>query len=126
MSAIHWFEIAVSDIERATGFYSMVLGAEIKVMDLTESMGSKLGMIPSRGGIGGALVENSQYDYVPSKAGALVYLTVDDDMDAVLVRAERGGGKILLPKTSLGESDPGFTAWIEDTEGNRVGLYSTQ
>ena len=52
----------------------------------------------------------------------MIYLVVDD-MDASLADAEGAGGKILLLKTGLVEMDPGYTAWIEDMEGNRVGLY---
>ena len=124
MSAIHWFEIPVANIERAKKYYDAVLPADIQVMDLIESQGSKLGMLHGGDGVSGAIVENSQHGYIPSKEGSLVYLVVNS-IDASLAQVEGSGGKILLPKTSLGEMDPGFTAWIEDTEGNCVGLYST-
>lgn len=65
-------------------------------MDLTESQGGMLGMLPDRGGVTGAIVKNSQYGYVPSKAGSLVYLVVDD-IDSSLSKAEAAGRKILLP-----------------------------
>ena len=84
MSAITWFEILVGEIQRAVDFYRAVLQVEISVADMTEDLGSRLGMIPSRGGIGGALVQNSQYSYVPSEQGSLVYLHVDGDLDAAV------------------------------------------
>ncbi len=120
MNAIYWFEISVADIERAVTFYNTLLGAEMKPMDLTETMGTHVAMIPDRGGVGGMLVQGEVHGYLPSKEGALVYLNVDGDLEDTLNRVEPAGGKILLPKTSLG--DHGWTAWIEDTEGNRVGL----
>lgn len=122
MSAITWFEIPVTDIQRAVAFYGAVLQVEIPIADLTEEMGSHLGMLPDRGGVGGALVQNSRYHYVPGEAGALVYLHVDGEMDGVLATVEAAGGEVLLPKSGVG--DEGFTAWIRDTEGNRVGLHS--
>jgi predicted enzyme related to lactoylglutathione lyase len=122
VSAITWFEISVSDIQRAVDFYNKVLEVEIAIMDLTEEQGSLLGMIPDRGGTGGALVQNSQYSYVPSEEGSLVYLHIEGELDAALERATVAGGEVLLPKTSLGEE--GFTAWIRDTEGNRIGLHA--
>ncbi|MDX1614586.1 MAG: VOC family protein [Candidatus Promineifilaceae bacterium] len=123
MSAIYWFEIPVEDIERATAFYNTVLDADMKAMDLTESIGTVVAMIPDRGGVGGMLVQGKAQGYIPSQEGALLYLNVAEPLDGVLARVEEAGGNVLLPKTSLGEH--GWTAWIADTEGNRVGLRAT-
>ncbi|MCB0063409.1 MAG: VOC family protein [Caldilineaceae bacterium] len=125
MSALHWFEIPVTDIERATKFYGTILDTEIPIVDMTEQMGSMLGMLPDRGGVGGALVQNTQYGYVPSQAGTLVYLQLGDtDLNLAVEKVAATGGQVLLPKTALGEN--GYCAWILDPEGNRVGLYATQ
>jgi predicted enzyme related to lactoylglutathione lyase len=124
VSAIYYFEIPTSDIQRAKRFYDTIMDIDIQVMDLTESMGGLMGMFPDRGGVMGSIVQNAKYEYVPSKEGSLVYLVVDY-IDASLAKVEEAGGKILLPKTDLGDMDPGFTAWVEDTEGNRVGLYGS-
>jgi hypothetical protein len=45
-------------------------------------------------------------------------------MDPVLARVEAAGGKIAMPKTSIGPN--GFMAFIIDTEGNQVGIHSTE
>lgn len=127
MSALHWFEIPVTDIHRAVKFYGTVMGIEIGVMDLTEQMGSMLGMLPNRDGVGGALVQNAQHGYVPGANGALVYLVVDGELNEAIGRVEGAGGQVVLPKTPLGEGESGgFISWIMDTEGNKVGLYSNQ
>lgn len=126
MSAINWFEIPVSDIHRAQKFYSTVLDREIPITDMTEQMGSMLGMLSSEEGVSGVLVQNSQYGYVPSQEGTLVYLTVGDvDLNEAVAKVEDAGGQITLPKTDLGEQR-GYCAWILDTEGNKVGLYSAK
>lgn len=124
MNAIFWFEIPVIDIDRAVAFYNVVLGADMKPMDLRESMGTIVAMIPDRGGAGGMLVQGEQHGYVPSQEGTLVYLDLDGPLDAVLAQVEAAGGQIVLPKTSLG--DHGWTAWIHDTEGNRVALRAPE
>lgn len=125
MSALHWFEIPVNDINRAVKFYSTVLDAEINIVDLSAQMGSMLGMLPNRDGAGGALVQNSQHGYTPSGDGTLVYLVVDGDLNEAVGRIESAGGQVVLPKTPLGEgTDDGFMSWLIDTEGNKVGLFS--
>lgn len=44
-------------------------------------------------------------------------------MDDVVARVEAAGGKVLLPKMTIGEH--GFMAIIMDTEGNSIGIHST-
>ncbi|MCI0712309.1 MAG: VOC family protein [Chloroflexi bacterium] len=127
MSALNWFEIPVTDIERAAAFYNKVLDTQLHVQDLTEQMGSMIGMFPSRDGVTGALVQNAQYGYTPSSEGTMVYLIVDGDLSKALERVEPVGGKVVLPKTPLGaDTGAGFCGWIIDTEGNRVGLFSNE
>lgn len=50
----------------------------------------------------------------------MAYLNGGDDLEAPLSRVEMAGGKVLVPKTSLGPN--GFMAQFLDTEGNRVAL----
>ena len=127
MSAINWFEIPAADFDRARAFYEAVLDAQLFINDQRETMGSMLGIFPHEGGVGGCLVHNPQYGYTPADNGTLVYLRVAGDMDAALERAAAAGGEILLPKTALGENaGGGFVAWLRDTEGNKVGLYSVE
>lgn len=124
MGVIYWFEIPVSDIERAVSFYNQILGVEMQLSDLTETQGTMVAIFPHHGGAGGMLVEGEQQGYIPSHEGSLVYLDLDGALEDTLKKIEPAGGKILLPKTSLGEY--GWTAWIEDTEGNRIGLRTEE
>ncbi len=125
MSVINWFEIPVADFERAKAFYEAVLEKQLFVNDQRETMGSMLGVFPHDGVTGGCLVHNPQYGYKPSAEGTLVYFTISGDLDAALARVPAAGGEVLLPKTALGENaGGGFVAWLRDTEGNKVGLYS--
>ncbi len=76
MSPINWFEVPVADFERARKFYETVIGKQLFVNDLRETMGSRLGVFPHDGQVGGCLVHNPQYGYTPSTEGTLVYFTI--------------------------------------------------
>lgn len=119
-NSINWFEIPAKNYERAKAFYSSVLGVEINDMPHPTM---KYGMLPfdmQGGGIGGGLVEGEGFE--PSTTGPLVYLNGGEDLSIPLSKVEAAGGKILLPKTSLGPN--GFMAHILDTEGNKIALHS--
>ncbi|MEP6505314.1 MAG: VOC family protein [Betaproteobacteria bacterium] len=117
--AIHWFEIPVSDIDRAQHFYETLFALDLR----REQMGPQtLAVFPYNGGIGGALLKSATAPK-PSIDGNLVYLNASPSLDAVLSRAGELGAKVLLPKLEL-PNDIGFIAQIVDTEGNRIGLHS--
>ncbi len=67
----------------------------------------------------GALIKGGTYK--PSHTGTIVYFTVDD-IGEILRRVNANGGKIVLPKKSIGQY--GFIAHFDDTEGNRLALHS--
>lgn len=117
-NTVVWFEIPVIDLDRAMKFYTDVLGVEFH---LEEDENSKMAFFPfEEGAAGGALVLSD--GYVPSKTGAVIYLNGGADLSKQLARVESAGGKITVPKTSIGEN--GFFAHFEDTEGNRVAFHS--
>lgn len=119
-NSINWFEIPVSDFDRAKKFYETLFNTEIFEMPFEDG---RYGMFPAdmeNGGVGGAIVKGE--GFVPSDIGTVVYLNGGDDLSSPLSRIEAVGGKIVLPKTSIGEN--GFMAHFIDTEGNRVALHS--
>jgi hypothetical protein len=119
-NVINWFEIPVEDFDRASEFYSKVLNGEIQKMD--SPAGEKFGFLPGmeKGEIGGAIVAGETYE--PTNKGTVVYLNGGEDLSTPLSKVEPAGGKIIMPKTSIGEN--GFMAHFLDTEGNRVALHS--
>jgi uncharacterized protein len=120
-NALNWFEIPVKNFNKAKKFYETILGSEMQPM---EAMGMKTAFFPAdmENGIGGCIVEGQGYE--PSKKGSLIYLNGGEDLSVPLSKVEKAGGKITLPKTSLGPN--GFMAHFEDTEGNKVGLHSVK
>ncbi len=122
-NAINWFEIPVANYERAKKFYSTILGAELMDMPQTEEMTNmKYGFFPSvmEQGVGGAIVEMEGLK--PSADGCTVYLNGGEDLADPLSRVEAAGGKVIMPKTAIGEN--GFIAQFIDTEGNKVAFHS--
>lgn len=121
--AISWFEIPVENLERAMKFYGAVLEADLQKMDMGSSV---MAFLPAaQNEIGGAIVQvhNETQDYKPSYLGSVVYLNGGDDLSVPLARVETAGGKVLTPKTDIGQGF-GFFAFFEDTEGNRIGFHS--
>jgi uncharacterized protein len=119
MNPVNWFEIPVIDMTRAKSFYETVFGLQIS----SNQMGQlEMGFIPmddNAYGAAGSIVKGE--GYVPSHTGTLVYFGVPD-IEAVLERIKQNGGRILLPKISIGEY--GFVANFEDSEGNKIALHS--
>lgn len=117
--AVNWFELYVTDFDRAKRFYETVLQASLQEFHTEQC---RMGMFPydNRNGVGGSI---TKMDGVPSgQGGTLVYLNVDGDLDGVLKRIPTAGGSVVKPRTSIGEH--GFVAVFKDTEGNSVGLHS--
>jgi hypothetical protein len=120
-NAIGWFEIPVTDMERAVGFYEKVFRVALTRFSMGPLTMAWFPMLPDAPGSMGSLVQGETY--VPSYAGTMVYFMVDD-IERTLEAAAQNGGKILNPKMSIGEF--GFVGHFEDCEGNRVALHSTQ
>jgi predicted enzyme related to lactoylglutathione lyase len=114
-----WFEMPVTDMERAKRFYSEVFKLDMTVQNLGDR---PYGFFPMRGyGNSGALVKHM--DFQPSAKGATIYLNGGRDLSDPLSRVEAAGGKILVPKTMISK-EMGHYALFLDSEGNRVGLHS--
>lgn len=121
-NAVSWFEIPAKKISRAKKFYESILDIEMIDMDLGTEL--KMTMFPvEEGGVGGAICEHKEY-YKPSREGTLIYLSANPNLQPVLDKIEKNGGKILQPKTKITD-EYGYMAIFQDTEGNRIALHST-
>ena len=119
VNPVFYFEIPVTDMNRAVGFYSTVFELELtrQVID-----GYEMALFPrveDAPGASGALAAGDVY--IPSKSGVVLYIDVPN-IELVLSRAAANGGAVLYEKKDIG--DAGFVAEIEDSEGNRIGLTS--
>jgi predicted enzyme related to lactoylglutathione lyase len=117
---VGWFEIPVSDMDRAKQFYETVFEIDIKVQDFE---GTLMGWFPDNDGVYGAtgsLVK--QASYIPSEQGTLIYF-MSNDVRVELDRVEASGGKIYQEKTKI-SAEHGCMGVFIDSEGNRVALHS--
>lgn len=122
-NAISWFEIPSNDLDRATRFYETIFDLQLIPMDLAQI---KMRMFPlddPQTSIGGAVVYAEGFYEPSSSAGPLIYLNGNPDVQVILDRVESAGGKVVVPKTQIGE-DYGYMGVFIDSEGNRIGLHS--
>jgi hypothetical protein len=120
-NAIGWFEIPAKKLARAKKFYEAIF--EVKMQEMNLGDGLKMALFPVEPGtVGGAVCEHKDF-YHPGEQGPLVYLNANPDIDKVLERIEKNGGKIFKQKTHISE-EYGYMAVFFDPEGNRIALHS--
>ena len=119
VNPVGWFDIYVADLERAKAFYEAVFNTQL--VDLPNEWG-KQSFFPFNHesvNISGALVEKE--NKLTDGNNTIVYFASDDCVTEES-RVEKAGGKIIKPKTAIGEF--GFISLLTDTEGNTIGLHS--
>lgn len=122
---VGWFEIPVSNMNRAKKFYEKVFDIEIHTEQFGETL---MGWFPfpkdpKAAGSGGSLVQNEQF-YKPMANGTLVYFS-SPEITYELRKVEEAGGVVLQEKTLIKE-EIGYMALILDSEGNRIALHSKE
>lgn len=120
-----WFEIPVSNMDRAIVFYETVLENKLErhQMGPLDMAWFPYSTDPEAAGAGGSLVYNEEF-YKPSDNGTLIYLVAPSgDLTNELSRVVAAGGKVLVPKTPISDTH-GFMGVFVDTEGNRVAFHS--
>jgi uncharacterized protein len=115
------FEIPFDDGNRARTFYGDVFGwqtQEMPEMQYTMAMTGPVGdnSMPSEPGyINGGMFQRTDTLNVP-------VLTINvDSIDDTLAKVEANGGKKVEGRSQVG--DMGFVAYINDSEGNLIGLW---
>jgi predicted enzyme related to lactoylglutathione lyase len=119
-----WTDIPVTNLGRASKFYSAVLGQEVK--KLSEG-GMEYGLLPhGEQNASGCLCIRSDsggVDNTPSANGPLIYLLVEGRLDEAVKAVRANGGKVLRARQQIGEH--GFRAVVIDSEGNRIALHTS-
>ncbi len=115
-----WFEIPVTDMQRAKNFYQTLLATTFK--DDTMADFQFAIFEAEEEAVSGMLVLGEQYQ--PSSTGAVVYFNGGEDLSVPLERGLQNGATLIVPKTAIHDGDCGYFALILDSEGNRIGLYS--
>lgn len=125
-NVLTWFEIPVTDIDRAKKFYETILDIEmVKRADGNDEavfFPFDPNVIQATSGrVTGVLSKTERNS--PSENGTLVYINASPDIQIVLDKVEQAGGKVIMPRTQI---PAGFIAIIIDSEGNKVGLHAEQ
>lgn len=118
-SHVSIFEIPATDISRAIEFYQSILDITIEQMEFP---GMEMGLFPYEEQMVTAVIMKGE-GYNPSADGVTIYLNGGDDLQIILDKVEKSGGKILVPKTPHADESGYFSLFL-DTEGNRLGLHS--
>lgn len=128
-----WFEIPVTNLNRAIDFYSNALLIKVKrIMILDQEQGF---LEKVDGTVSGVLIKKENYQ--PGQGCTLFFYVVD--ITEILSNVSEFNGTIITNKTLLKQKNTsgntvitnnlidqnvGYFAEIMDSEGNRVGLYS--
>jgi len=127
-NALTWFEIPVSNMQRARKFYETILDIKMETMpdnnpeEQTVFFPRKPGTIMAKSGIlSGCLVKAKRVK--PSSSGPLIYLNAYPSIQKVIDRIVPAGGKIVMNKTEI---PAGMIAVFKDTEGNQPALHAVK
>ena len=112
-----WFDIPVSDLDRAAAFYTAVLSIKVAKVNAGEV---EFCVLDHDQGNGGCLVKKDAE--VSANAGVLLYMNADGRIRDAVRHVARLGGKVLQDTHAIGPH--GFRAIILDSEGNRLALHS--
>lgn len=121
MDKVVHFEIPFDDGARATTFYREAFGWNMDAMPqfqyvmVTTTPTDEEGRPAETGGINGGMLEREGPITSP-----VITINVAD-IDEATARIEKLGGKLVLGRRVVGEA--GFSAYVEDTEGNLIGLW---
>ncbi len=121
------FEIPASDVQKLKGFYESVFGWKIFKSSMEGVEYWLIQTVPTdekgmllRPGVNGGL-----YPKQPQQAGmkTVNYITIES-IDEYIMKVEKMGGKILVPKQQV--PMVGWIALAEDPEGNQFGLLQPE
>src|ERR1043166_7220906 len=99
-NAINWFEIPATDIPRAKKFYETIFDIKMEEMEMPGMKYCMFPFNPANGKVAGALAKSDMHK--PGGTGAVIYLNANPDLQQVLDRVVTAGGKVTMPKTSIG------------------------
>jgi len=119
---VGWFEIPVSDLDRAISFYQKVFDCTLHKLDMGDF---QMAMFPGEGGGKGAegsLVYNKEFYKTSNLAGTLIYFS-SEDVSIELAKVEEAGGTVPIPKKII-SPEYGYMGVFLDSEGNRIALHS--
>jgi hypothetical protein len=126
MPNISYFDIPADNVDRAKHFYKSLLGWKIEPTKTSPDQEKMAAMQyhditlgkPEEGTMNmGGLYKRHMTEHI------LNFVLVDD-IDKVLAKVEKLGGKVTMPKEEI--KGVGLSAVIQDSEGNVIGLWKPE
>ena len=119
MDKVQHFEIPADDMVRAKKFYASVFRWKIQDVPgmeyaMADSVETDQNRQPIGGTNGGILKRNSEFANATS-----ITITVED-VDKTIQDVIKAGGRLVREKKKFGNI--GYVAYVNDTEGNIVGI----
>ena len=127
MNKVTHFEIPYEDKERANQFYSEVFDWELQDFPMADGNDYTIAktaetddnyMIKEPGAINGGMFKRDPSNNTPKSP--VITITVDS-IDEHFEKVKEAGGKVVVLKGEVPEM--GYYAYINDTEGNVIGLW---
>ena len=115
VNAAVWFEIPVTDMNRAKAFYGAILDTELK--DDTSGPNPMAIFPAAENGVAGHLYSGKP---AASGDGNTVHLASPDPLEAALERVRKNGGEVTSEIITI---PPGRFAYCRDPDGNSIGLF---
>ena len=117
-NAMVWFEIPVTDMDRAKAFYTSVLAADFHDDDTGPNPMAVFVIKDMQTGLSGHL-----YPGRPASGGSgnTIHLASPEPLEEALQRVGENGGRVLSPIVKI---PPGRFAYCLDPDGNSIGLFT--
>jgi uncharacterized protein len=125
MANIAYFEIPADNVDRAKHFYKTLLGWKIAPITAGAMDRDKMAAMEYNEITTGEPKEGTMHMggmYKRQMGETIKNYVVVEDIDKVLAKVEKLGGKIVMPKEMI--KGVGLIAIIQDTEGNGIGIWT--
>lgn len=119
--AVVWFEIPVSNLEKAKAFYSKVTGFALKDQEMGPNKTAVFGYSGHEDMDASNAVSGHLYEGKPAGNGTgnTIHLAVDN-LDEALMRVKPAGGEVVSDAIPI---PAGRFAYCLDPDGNSIGLF---
>jgi hypothetical protein len=126
MPNIVYFEIPANNVDRAKHFYHALLGWKIEPtkVPMDQAAAAAMQYQDIRTGEAQEGTLNMSGLYKRQMSELIINHVAVEDIDKVLAKVEKLGGKIMMPKMEI--TSVGLNAIIQDTEGNSIGLIQPE
>ena len=119
MASFGFFQVPADDVGRAKKFYQLLLGWKIEPdTDLEDTSLQWQNVITGTPKTG---MMNEGGLYKRMGPAPIMNFALVEDIDKVLAKVEKLGGKVIMPKNEIKNVGP--VTVIQDTEGNILGLW---